>query len=42
MQLSSIGLDVEIVDAFGDFGKNDMGECTPEEIQQIKNFIKIS
>lgn len=41
MQLSSIGLDVEIVDAFGDFGKNDMGECTPEEIQQIKKELNI-
>lgn len=41
MQLSSIGLDVEIVDAYGDFGKNDMGECTLEEINEIKNFIKI-
>ena len=41
MQLSAIGLDVEIVDAFGDFGKNDMGECTPEEIQQIKKELKI-
>lgn len=41
MQLSSIGLDVEIVDVFGDFEKNDMGECTPEEIQKIKKELNI-
>lgn len=41
LQLSSIGLEVEIVDAFGDFEKNDMGECSREEINQIKKFINI-
>lgn len=39
LQLSAIGLDVEIVDAYGDFGKNDMGECSREEINKIKKFI---
>lgn len=39
LQLSSIGIEVEIVDAYGDFGKNDMGECSLEEINQIKKFI---
>lgn len=41
LQLSSIGLEVEIVDAYGDFEKNDMGECSREEINQIKKFINI-
>lgn len=41
MQLSSIGMEVEIVEAYEDFGKNDMGECSPEEIKQIKKFINI-
>lgn len=41
MQLSSIGIDVEIVDAYGDFGKNDMGDCTPEEIKIIKKELNI-
>lgn len=41
LQLSSIGIEVEIVDAYGDFGKNDMGECSPEEIKKIKEFINI-
>lgn len=41
MQLSSMGIEVEIVDAFSDFNKNDMGDCSPEEIEKIKNFIKI-
>lgn len=40
LQLSSIGLEVEIVDAYGDFGKNDMGECTPEEIEIIKKELE--
>ena len=40
LQLSSIGIDVEIVDAYGDFGKNDMGECTPEEIEIIKKELE--
>lgn len=41
LQLSSIGIEVEVVEAYEDFGKNDMGECTPEEIQKIKDFIKV-
>ena len=41
LQLSSIGMDVEKVDAFGDFGKNDMGECSPEEIEIIKKELNL-
>lgn len=41
LKLSAIGVEVEKVDAFGDFGKNDMGECSLEEINQIKNELKI-
>lgn len=42
LQLSSIGLDVEIVDAFEDFGKNDMGECSKKEIEIIKKELQIN
>lgn len=41
LQLSSIGLDVEIVNAYEDFGKNDMGECSPEEIKIIKKELNL-
>lgn len=41
LQLSAIGMDVEIVDAFSDFGKNDMGECSREEIEKIKKELNI-
>jgi hypothetical protein len=41
LQLSSIGVDVEIVNAYEDFGKNDMGECSKKEIEMIKNELKI-
>lgn len=40
LNLSSVGLEVEIIDAFGDFGKNDMAELTEKEVEKIKNFIK--
>ena len=42
LQLSAIGLDVEIVNAYEDFGKNDMGECTKEEIGIIKKELQIN
>lgn len=38
-QLVSVGLDVTVVDAFSDFGRNDMGECTEDEIRQIKEYL---
>lgn len=41
LQLSSIGIEIEVVNAYEDFGKNDMGECSREEINQIKRFINI-
>lgn len=41
LQLSSIGIDVEIVNAYEDFGKNDMGECSREEIDIIKKELEI-
>ena len=40
LNLSSVGLEVEIIDAFGDFGKNDMAELTEKEVEKIKKFIK--
>lgn len=42
LQISAIGVEVEKVDAFGDFGKNDMGECTPEEIEIIKKELELN
>ena len=39
IQLSSLGVDVEIVDAFSDFNRNDMGECSESEIKQIKKEL---
>lgn len=41
LQLSAIGIDVEIVNAYEDFGKNDMGECSESEILTIKKELKI-
>ena len=41
LELSSLGVDVEVVNAYEDFGKNDMGDCTPEEIQIIKNELNV-
>ena len=41
LELSSLGVDVEVVNAYEDFGKNDMGNCTPEEIQMIKSELNI-
>ena len=40
LNLSSVGLEVEIIDAFGDFDKNDMAELTEKEVEKIKKFIK--
>lgn len=42
LQLSAIGLDVEVVNAFEDFGKNDMGECSKKEIEIIKKELQIN
>ena len=39
MELSSLGVDVEVVEAYSDFNKNDMGECTEQEIKEIKNEL---
>lgn len=36
LQISSIGVEVELVDAYGDFGKNDGGELSPEEVKIIR------
>jgi len=41
LQLSSIGIEVEVVNAYEDFGKNDMGECIREEIEIIKKELEI-
>ena len=39
LQVSSIGVDVEIVDAYSDFGKNDGGELTESEAQAVRREL---
>lgn len=39
LQIAAIGVDVEIVDAYGDFGKNDAGELNPEEVNIIRQEL---
>ena len=41
LQISSIGVDVELVDAYGDFGKNDGGELTESEVQVIRKELDL-
>lgn len=41
MELSALGVDVEVVNAFEDFNKNDMGECTEDEIKVIKQELEL-
>ena len=36
LQISSIGVEVELVDAYGDFGKNDGGELNEKEVEIIR------
>lgn len=40
LRLAALGVDVEIINACADFGKNDIGECDPAEINVIKDFLK--
>ena len=40
--LSSIGVDVEIVDAYSDFNKNDGGELNDEEVKIIRKELCLS
>lgn len=39
MQIAAIGVDVELVDAYGDFGKNDGGELDEKEVQIIRKEL---
>lgn len=39
MQLASIGIEVEVVDAYSDFGKNDGGELSVEEVAIIRKEL---
>lgn len=41
LQLASVGCDVEIVDAYSDFNKNDGGELTPDEVKIIRKELNI-
>lgn len=42
MQISAMGVDVEIVDAYSDFGKNDGGELNDEEVKIIRKELGFS
>ena len=39
LQLSSMGLSVEIVDFYSDFGVNDLGDCSDEQVNIIKKEL---
>lgn len=39
MQIASIGVDVEIVDAYSDFNKNDGGDLDPKEVEIIRKEL---
>lgn len=41
MELSSIGIDVEIVNIYEDFNKNDGGELNPDEVEIIRNELNL-
>lgn len=41
MQIASIGVDVEIVDAYSDFNKNDGGDLDPKEVEIIRRELGI-
>lgn len=42
LQLSAVGVDVEVVDAYGDFGKNDGGELSADEVRIIRKELGLS
>ena len=42
LQIASMGVDVEIVDAYGDFNKNDGGELTESEVQIIRKELELN
>lgn len=39
LQIASIGVDVEIVDCYGDFNKNDAGELNEQEVEIIRKEL---
>lgn len=39
LQIASIGVEVEIVDCYGDFNKNDAGELNEKEVQIIRHEL---
>lgn len=41
LQIASIGVEVEVVDVYGDFGKNDAGELNEEEVSVIRKELNI-
>lgn len=41
LEIASTGVDVEVVDAYGDFNKNDGGELTKEEVKMIRQELNL-
>lgn len=39
LQIASIGVEVELVDCYGDFNKNDAGELNEKEVQMIRHEL---
>ena len=39
LQIASIGVEVELVDCYGDFNKNDAGELNEKEVQIIRHEL---
>jgi len=41
LQIASMGVEVEVVDVYGDFGKNDAGELNEKEVSVIRKELNI-
>lgn len=39
LQLSALGMSVEVIDAFGDFGKKDAGELSPRQAAKLRGEL---
>jgi hypothetical protein len=39
MKIASMGIEVEIVNFYEDFGVNDGGECSQEQVDQIRKEL---
>lgn len=39
MQLASMGMEVEVVDAYSEYGVNDGGDCNQEQVEEIRSEL---